>query len=513
MVFGIGRQDKAGVTESSSWDDSGKTVPHPLLDILLDTRFECVDEDDVPGIEVTATTSFSPTSVRSLCSSSSMEQDGEAGNHFWTCTLASLLVEPSPHKDKDRDYISKEELQVLLPARFMEDFEDLVARSSPSNDDDDGFWSNESATNSPTASSAGPIQTTIAERELRREMIQVELDHLVKGAEDLQELEEIEPEAVEALGIAANRLAYRQRYYNVASCRYVYVPSVAYCLLEGCLLEEAAKHYFGQSDEFLVKYAAGLGSTILAQHRHQDVVAQDNHSEAEDVDWSDDDDLDNAGHVAGDCQSPGQIANQVWGWSPRSRVSRKGFDFVSVSDKSETQTGADVPQKIKNSNPRPTVLPKIAALLFLFMAFAIARHFWLLPVQQHCVQNEGKRVLTAAPITRPAVRKMKSGATVSTEEPSSLPDVFGAFQAMVALSNAAAKEAQVAVQVESAAHRAKQTESIFGNWLEASLDEAEAVDLTDSGTIATIGPMTSRATLAVVDEQPRTRPIVLNLLY
>lgn len=396
----------------------------------------------------------------------------------------------------------------------MEDFEDLVARnSSPSNDDDDGFWSNESATTSPTASSEGPIQTTLAERELRREMIQIELDQLVQGAEELQELEEIEPEAVEALGIAANRLAYRQRYYNVASCRYVYVPSVAYCLLEGCLLEEAAKHYFGQSDEFLVKYAAGLGSTILAQHRHQDVVAQDNHSEAEDVDWSDDDDLDNDGHVTGDYQSPGQIANRVWGWSPRSRVFSKGFDFEPMCDDNETQTVADVAQAIQKSNPRPTVFPKIVALFFLFLAFAIARQFWLLPMEQQCVENDGQELLTAAPIPKPAVRKMKSAATVSTEEPSSLPAVFEAFQTVVVLSNVVVKDVQKTVQVETAAHRAKRTESVVANKLDAILEEAAAVELADSSATATTSPATTRATFAVVDEQPRTRPIVLNLLY
>lgn len=44
---------------------------------------------------------------------------------------------------------------------------------------------------------------------------------------------------------------------------YIYVPSVAYVVLNGSLLEEASKHYFGKSHEFLVAYAASLGSSIF----------------------------------------------------------------------------------------------------------------------------------------------------------------------------------------------------------------------------------------------------------
>lgn len=157
---------------------------------------------------------------------------------------------------KQQQYFSREELENLLTPRFLEDLEGLEVVF----DEEEREMEQQ------------------RERQRRKQLIQRELDALVRTTDADMKLEakdgtqeEFEPEAIEALGIAANRVAYQKRYYDVPSSQYIYVPSVAYTILNGTLLEEASKHYFGDSDEFLVSYAAQLGTTIL-QNRQPDVM-------------------------------------------------------------------------------------------------------------------------------------------------------------------------------------------------------------------------------------------------
>lgn len=160
------------------------------------------------------------------------------------------------------------------------------------------------------------------DRQLRRALIQEELDVLIKNCEDNDELQghEFEDEAIEALGIAANKLAYLRKFYDVARCEYIYAPSIAYTIMDGSLLEEANKHYFGKSDEFLVMYAGAMGSSILTQregNRQYMDLNRDENPLAEDLDLgseSDDDD---------DCEiefDKAQVMKMVWGVSPQSGV-------------------------------------------------------------------------------------------------------------------------------------------------------------------------------------------------
>ena len=60
------------------------------------------------------------------------------------------------------------------------------------------------------------------ERQFRKTLIELELDFLVKTTEEHNELQgqEFEPEAIEALGIAANQVAYLKKYYDVSKCEY-----------------------------------------------------------------------------------------------------------------------------------------------------------------------------------------------------------------------------------------------------------------------------------------------------
>ena len=61
-------------------------------------------------------------------------------------------------------------------------------------------------------------------------MIEKELKAIIEEAQT--ELEEpFEPEAVEALKIAANKLAYLKKYYDCVSDKIIYFPSVTKLLL------------------------------------------------------------------------------------------------------------------------------------------------------------------------------------------------------------------------------------------------------------------------------------------
>ncbi len=259
-------------------------------------------DDEVPNIEPvlsydsssTVATENSTTKLRiqTLNMLSNLEEEEDQ--------LLSVADEEvsllSPESDSHQHYFSKDELETLVTPTFMDDLEAIIE---------------------------GQVMSKQAERQIRKELIQRELDALIKAAEvdmESEEGQEFEPEAVEALGVAANRVAYLKKYYDVASCQYIYVPSVAYTILDGTLLEEATKHYFGKSEEFLVVYAASLGSTVI-QNRLPQVLQ---------VQGDDDDNLSDVNILSpqgemNNGQSPtpnkSMAAIQCWGVSPKSRPS------------------------------------------------------------------------------------------------------------------------------------------------------------------------------------------------
>jgi hypothetical protein len=168
----------------------------------------------------------------------------------------------------------------LLTPRFLQDYQDLASQQE---------------------------EEVLQERQLRKELIQKELDTLVQATEHMLALEEgsheFEPEAVAALGIAANRVAYLRKYYDVMSFQYIYIPSVAHCIMNGSLLEEARHHYFGKAavadangndydsagrDAFLIAYAASLAWTVMIAQREGPPV-KNTYRTAKQLSSSDDD--------------------------------------------------------------------------------------------------------------------------------------------------------------------------------------------------------------------------------
>ena len=254
-----------------------------------------MDEDEVPPIQ--EINSFSPTSIESALTDKSLKDDID--EHNANHNGLSLFV-----GDK---YVCEDDVDLLMLApESLEEYEQLIHEEKEGRRE---------------------------ERKLRKALIEEELNIIIKATEEKDELDghEIEPEAIEALGIAANRVAYQKKYFDVAKCEYVYVPSVAYTIMNGSLLEEAAKHYFGKSDEFVLSYALGLGSAVVEQSLKKKLFLTDGRNAVvEDVDLRDDDSNDDNVDSEGYNTGHSQLAKLVFGVSPRAgpEVYDKGFESV-----------------------------------------------------------------------------------------------------------------------------------------------------------------------------------------
>eukprot|EP00980_Cylindrotheca_fusiformis_P012668 scaffold3103_cov136-Cylindrotheca_fusiformis.AAC.6 len=98
----------------------------------------------------------------------------------------------------------------------------------------------------------------------RRQKIHAEIKTFVKQAEE-QELEkEMREEGVTALTIAAEKLAYKKKYYDMSQNKFQIFPSVAALLVGYEIYEEAEKHYYDPEDEYPLKYIAALKEVAMA---------------------------------------------------------------------------------------------------------------------------------------------------------------------------------------------------------------------------------------------------------
>jgi hypothetical protein len=342
-----------------------------------------VDDSEVPSIEAVTSTGSSPSSsvgeemYRSEYASASTaeyheEEDIEEPKLSLsplqintTATAASTATATTASTSISDHYISKDDLlEQLLTPRFLQDYEDLASQQK---------------------------EKILQERHLRKELIQKELDTLVQATEHMLALEEgsheFEPEAVEALGVAANRVAYLRKYYDVVSCQYIYIPSVAHCIMNGSLLDEARHHYFGKvavadandcdsagRDEFLIAYAAALGSTVMIAQREGQLVVSleeeggvDVHSLAEELDLSveSDDEVYDTTRTANS-----QVTNLVWGVPPT------GAGYDSSRSSSSTTFVFDFETRKKNLQGRTTFsFPRTVSFVVVALLFAVTSYY------------------------------------------------------------------------------------------------------------------------------------------
>ena len=109
----------------------------------------------------------------------------------------------------------------------------------------------------------------LSESERRSQMIQEELNQIVQEAV-LELEEELEQEALDALKIAAKKITYLKRYYDVLNDKIIYFPSVAKTIINYALFEEAEKYYYYKDDEFPMDYSLSLRTVVFDKLEEQE---------------------------------------------------------------------------------------------------------------------------------------------------------------------------------------------------------------------------------------------------
>jgi hypothetical protein len=292
--------------------------PRPKKLSLFDATTK--EDDDVPLIQALGSVSFSPAASIS----SSIRSIDEKKNFI------------HPHYNLSMDDVN----DLMMAPECVEEYNALQQKTPSSTrsyllQDDECYVSMEYSNLKQLSSIQREIKI---DSKLRKTLIDEELNQLIQICQDLDHLagHEFEPEAVEALGIAANQLAYKKKYYDVARSDHVYVPSVAYTVMNGSLLELASGHYFGKSEEFLIAYAGAMGSAILTQkHQYQKYMSQEReeHSLAEefDIQSQGDDSQEDAPMVL----DPDHVMRLVWGVSPKASSMMGGNHCFTFDDKEE----------------------------------------------------------------------------------------------------------------------------------------------------------------------------------
>ncbi|KAL3938622.1 MAG: hypothetical protein SGBAC_006499 [Bacillariaceae sp.] len=94
----------------------------------------------------------------------------------------------------------------------------------------------------------------------RQKCIERDINFFVKKAADGHLEEPMRDEAIKALKIAANQLAFKKKYYDAENDKFLIFPSVATLLIDQALYDAAQKKYYGLRDEFPLKYISVLRS-------------------------------------------------------------------------------------------------------------------------------------------------------------------------------------------------------------------------------------------------------------
>jgi len=94
----------------------------------------------------------------------------------------------------------------------------------------------------------------------RQKVIEAEVDAFVRKAGEEHLEEQMRNEAIKALKIGANKYAYKKKFYDSGNDKFIVFPSVAWCMVDTDIYEEAEKHYYEEEDEFPLKYTGAMRS-------------------------------------------------------------------------------------------------------------------------------------------------------------------------------------------------------------------------------------------------------------
>lgn len=192
--------------------------------------------DEIPSIETVL--SFSP---KSTCSSSPKQN------------VPSLSAAPTPASTPSKpEILSYDNIETFLQ-RYGEPevLNQSLLEYSDSTLSSSRFYGSSTSSDLLLTTMEMVEEQIDAESEARRDLIQQELDDIMDQCHKNGDL--MEDEAIEALGIAANEVAFLGSSEE---------SSIAFSIINGSLLQLAARHYFGDSNNFLVQYTPQLRGAI-----------------------------------------------------------------------------------------------------------------------------------------------------------------------------------------------------------------------------------------------------------
>jgi hypothetical protein len=103
------------------------------------------------------------------------------------------------------------------------------------------------------------------ELEWRKKKIEDDLDDLVEKAEEQEIGDLVSSDARTALYISALKVSLVKKFYDAKKDKYSYYPSVAKCIFDYSLIEEAEKYYMDGSEEFPLDYSTALCTIAASQ--------------------------------------------------------------------------------------------------------------------------------------------------------------------------------------------------------------------------------------------------------
>ena len=242
---------------SSTFDDSNSTIG--IQQIKIDIPVQEI-EYQMYGIEAVA--SFSPTTdSTSALEESEEESDGEAKDLIET--NRSSIFKIFSFKNSSLEF-EKQKQKRILSSHLDED--DLVNCQQIQAE----------LIRQCTVGSVS-INKFDEEEAKRLSLVQGELDEIILTCllqnYNVDEID-IEDEAVEALGIAANKLCHLLGSINEQTSG----PSVAYSMLYGNLLQNASEHYVGDANDFILRYGSMMLSAAGEQEHMVKMLQRDNNN-------------------------------------------------------------------------------------------------------------------------------------------------------------------------------------------------------------------------------------------
>ena len=182
-------------------------------------------------------------------------------------TIKKCLALTEIYEEAEKHYYDPED---EFPLKYIAALKDIamMAGGAPTDDDEEFGRMNEAIdSDDELFDGNGTIDLTalfeppkVVEppKSRRTVLIEKEISTYVKKAEEEELDKEMREEGVNALMVAAKKIAYQKKSLDMRTDKFVAFPTITKCLAGTEIYDEAEKHYYDPEDEFPLKYIAAL---------------------------------------------------------------------------------------------------------------------------------------------------------------------------------------------------------------------------------------------------------------